>query len=74
MMALMLGAFEICVHVLRTRGLSRTGWHARLFFMLVAHGPQGTAGRMAAQCPPSREAGSEAAGHARAPEPSALGR
>jgi hypothetical protein len=32
--------------------------------MLEAHGPQRTAGRVAAQSPPRREVGSGAAGHA----------
>jgi hypothetical protein len=63
-MALMSGDLETCAHALGTYEPSYTGMHVRLSFILEAHGPLGTAGRMAARSPPSREAGSGAAGHA----------
>jgi hypothetical protein len=42
---------------------SCTRMPARLFFMFEDRGPQGTAGCVAAQNPPCREAGSEVTGH-----------
>jgi hypothetical protein len=60
-MALMSNALETCARALGTGEPYCTGRPARLFFMLEAHDPQGTARRVAAQRPPCREAGSEAA-------------
>jgi hypothetical protein len=60
MMALTSPVLETCVCTLRTHRPSRMGRPAMPFFMFVAHGPQGTMGRVAAWSPPSREAGSGA--------------
>jgi hypothetical protein len=64
MTALTSGALETCTHTLGTCKPSYTGMSARLFFMLEVHSPQRAIGRVAAQSPPHREAGSRAAGHA----------
>jgi hypothetical protein len=47
---------------------------AKPFFILEAHGPQGTAGRVAVPEPSSAGGGIWYRGHAAAPEPSLAGR
>jgi hypothetical protein len=64
MIVLTSGILETYARAFRTRGSSRTGRPVRLFFMFEICGPQGTAACVAAQIPPSREAGSRATGHA----------
>jgi hypothetical protein len=54
----------MCARALGTGGRCHIDKPARAFFMFVARGPQGTAGRMTARSPPNREAGSGRAGHA----------
>jgi hypothetical protein len=51
MMALTSGALKTCVRDLETHKPSCIGRSARLFFMLEAHGPQGTAGCVVASEP-----------------------
>jgi hypothetical protein len=65
---------EMCARALGTYEPCRTSRSARLFFMLEACDPQGTAGCVIAQSPPRREAGSEATGYvARQSPPSGFG-
>jgi hypothetical protein len=62
-MALTLGTMEMCTRALGIGKPCHTGRPARFFFMLEAHSPHGVAGRVGAQSPPHREAGSRAMGH-----------
>jgi hypothetical protein len=54
MVALMSYVLETCVRALGTHGPSRIGSPARLFFMTVACGPQGTTGCVVVRSPPCR--------------------
>jgi hypothetical protein len=74
MMALTSGVLETCVHASVMRIPSYIGRPARVFFMLVTRGPQGTAGRVAAPEPSPAGTGSGAMVHVAAPEPSLAGR
>jgi hypothetical protein len=88
-MALTSGSLETCLRVLGTGETLCTSRPTRLFFMLEAHGPHGTAGHVAAWSPPRWEVGSGAtryvvlwslhsesgaSGHMAAPEPTLAGR
>jgi hypothetical protein len=67
-MALTSGVLETCTRAMETRGPSCIGRSARIFFVLVAHDPQGTMGCVVVSEPFWREAGSGAVGHAAALE------
>jgi hypothetical protein len=54
---------ETCMHALGTGEPCCTGQPTSPFFIIEAHGPEGTARRVVARSPPCREAGSEAIGH-----------
>jgi hypothetical protein len=54
MIALTLGILETCAHALETCGPSCISRPLRFFFILVAHGPLGTAGRVVAPEPSHR--------------------
>jgi hypothetical protein len=63
MMTQISGALETCLRALETYEPSCRGRSARLFFMFETRSPQGIAGRVAVQSPPSREVGSGASEH-----------
>jgi hypothetical protein len=66
-------ALKMCTRTLGTCDPSYTTRHARPFFMVDARSPHGTAGRVTARSPPSREAGSGVVVHVIASEPPQLG-